>query len=268
MRSKQESIARTSGKLSEKIVFSRLITAVMTLTLFMLVISSIVLLLSCIVSAAPAGPTLTYVSNSTKAASSSNRSFDEKGTITVMTVSLDQQDFKWKAYVGNISGALVLDDANSKSIYDWSLSSVTGEIYATRQSASVSWAVIDCANQSVVDAEQSALGMTSSMRDSINSTFNNTVHTSFLVGTLNISASSCRATATYINDSAQAVSESAYFQEVLLKDNSTGSLIYASLISNDHQSYNDVDFFDFQMILAENESSSVPINYYFYAELG
>jgi hypothetical protein len=251
-----------------KFAFTGFFVVATTIVLFMIIASFMILSLSSFVSAAPAGPTISYVSNSTKAASSSNRSIDEKGTITVLTVSLNQQDYKWKAYVGNISGALVLDDANSKSIYDWSLSSVTGEIYATRQSATVSWGIIDCANQSVIDDEQAALGMSSSMRDSINSTFNNTVHKSFLVGTLNITTSSCRATATYINDSAQAVSEAAHFQEVLLKDNSTNALIYASLLSNDHQSYNDIDFFDFQMILAENESSSVPINYYFYAELG
>lgn len=216
---------------------------------------------------APAGPSLTYVLNSTAATVTANRSIDAKGTITVLNMTLTQQDYKWKAYVGNVTGSLALDDANAKSIYDWSLAAVTGEVYVTRAS-SVSWSQISCVNQSVINAEDAALGISSASIDSINSTFNYTAHKSFLVGTLNITNSSCRSTATYINDARQTVDESAFFQEVLLKDNASSSLIYTTLIDNDHAAYDGSSVYDFQLIVAENESSSVPKNYYFYVELG
>lgn len=220
------------------------------------------------ISAAPSGPTISYVSNSTFVGGSSNRSQDAKGTITVVTMSLNQQDYKWKAYVGNVTGGLTLDDANAKSIYDWSLSSIAGEIYATRASSAINWANVSCVTQGIIDTEQTAMGMTSALSDSINATFRYNAHRSFLIGTKNITASSCRSTATYVNDAAQTVNEAAKFQEVLLRDEVTSNFIYATLIDNDQQSYDGVSTYDFQMLVAENESSTTPTTYYFYAELG
>jgi hypothetical protein len=109
--------------------------------------------------------------------------------------------------------------------------------------------------------------MSSTSRDNINSTFNYTTHKSFLVGTVNISQSSCRSTATYINDAAQSISVSSLFQEVLLRDTTNSNLLYAGMIDNDQAGYNS-NTFDFQVIVGENESSSIPTNYYFYVELG
>ncbi len=217
--------------------------------------------------AAPSSPQITYVSNSTYTSSSTNRSMDAKGTITVVTMTLNQQDYKWKAYVGNVTGTLALDDANAQSIYDWSLTSITGEVYVSRAS-SVTWANVSCVNQTVIDNEQTAVGMSSSARDNINSTFNFTIHRSFLVGTKNITESSCRSTATYVSDAAQAMSVNAFFQEILMKDDLSGSLIYTTLLEQNQASYNGNNVFDFQLIVAENESSSIPNNYYFYVELG
>ena len=215
--------------------------------------------------AVPAGPSITYVSNTTSISNVTNRSADIKGTITTLTMSANQQDYKWKAYVGNISGGLALDNANGKSIYDWSLTTITGEVFVTRAS-SVNWNVVGCVNQTVIDSEQSSLGMPSTAQDNINSTFNFTNHRSFLVGSV-LNMTGCRSTATYINDAAQVMGPNAFFQEVLLKDNSTNSLIYSTLIENDHQGYTGIDNYDFQMIVAENESNTLPTQYFFFVEL-
>ena len=227
-----------------------------------------ILSLTCIyyVSALPASPAITYVSNSTAVVTSANRSTDVKGTITVLTMSVNQQDYKWKAYVGNIRGGLALDDANAKSIYDWTMASVTGQIYATR-SSSVSWTNVSCVNDSIVTAEQGSLGMISTDRDNINNTFNYTIHKSFFVATKNISNSTCKSTATYINDTAQTISTSAKFQEILLRDEISSSLIYTGLIDDNAPAYDGKSTYDFQIIVAENESATVPTMYYFYAEL-
>jgi len=235
--------------------------------LLVLLIVTAALFLVVDVSAAPASPQINYVSNSTAVNIAANRSVDEKGTITVVTMTLNQQDYKWKAYVGNVSGTLALDDANVKSIYDWSLATITGEIYVSRAS-SVTWTNVSCVNQTVIDNEQSFFGITSSARDSINSTFNHTVHTSFLVGAKNISASSCRSAFTYVNDAAQAISEAANFQEVLLRDGINGNLIYTTILEQDQPAYDGGSTYDFQLIVAENESGITPTNYYFYVELG
>jgi hypothetical protein len=216
--------------------------------------------------ALPAGPVINYVSNSTAASVSTNRTEDAKGTITVVTLTSNQQDYKWKAYVGNVSGKLALDDGSAYTIYDWTLGTPTGEVYVTR-ATSVTWASIICANESTIINEQTALGMAGSDSDNINKTFNYTAHSSFLVGTNNITSSSCRSTATYINDAAQTVDESARFQETLLSDPLTGSLVYTTMIENNVVGYNNVTF-DFQLLVAENESSATPTLYYFFVELG
>jgi hypothetical protein len=216
--------------------------------------------------ALPAGPVINYISNSTATSVSTNRTQDEKGTITVITLDSNQQDYKWKAYVGNVTGKLALDDASTKTIYDWTLGTPTGEIYVSRAS-SVAWANVICADQTVIDNEQSALGMIGSDSDNINKTFSYTAHQSILVGTNNIANSTCRSTATYISDLPQTVDESANFQEVLLSDSLTGSLVYTTMIENDVNGYND-ETYDFQLLVAENESSATPTLYYFFVELG
>ena len=216
-------------------------------------------------SALPAGPTIIYVTNSTAVTNLTNRSNDAKGTITTLRMDLNQQDYKWKAYVGNVSGKLALDDANSKSIYDWTLGTPSGKVFATRAST-INWNSVGCVGSSVITSEQTALGMTASSIDNINSTFNFTIHRSFLVGVINISQSSCRSTATYINDAAQTITVNSPFQEVLLND-SSNSLIYTTLISSATVGYNGLPY-DFQMIVGENESGTSHIPYYFYVELG
>lgn len=246
-------------------IFGRLLSFRYVLIVLFIITATLFFMVE--VNAAPSSPQITYVSNSTYTPTSANRSMDAKGTITVVTMTLNQQDYKWKAYVGNVTGTLALDDAGSKSIYDWSLTTITGEVYVSRAS-SVTWANVSCVNQTVIDNEQSAVGMSASARDNINSTFNFTVHRSFLVGTKNITESTCRSTATYINDAAQTMSVNAVFQELLLKDDLSGSLIYTTLLEQNQASYDGSSVYDFQLIVAENESASIPNNYYFYVELG
>ncbi len=187
------------------------------------------------------------------------------GSFTTLVLNVTMQNPRWKAYVGNITGRLTLDDANQNTIYDWTLSTITGEVYASRN-ASIDWSSVECANSSTILAEESALNITDSKEDSINNTFNQTIHKGFYVGYTYIQNSTCRAIATYVNDSKQPASENADFQLVLLQSGST--LIYATLLEQDALSYDPNKTFDFQMIVAENEYSSTGTTYYFYAEIG
>ena len=213
--------------------------------------------------ALPVGADVTYISNSTISSNPDNRT-DQPGTITVIILDAFQQDYQWKAYVGNVTGKLTLDDSDGYTIYDWTLSSINGEVYASR-SNTIDWTNIGCASQTVIANEETALGISSSDVDSINNTFNYTAHKSFQVGTVSISENSCRSIATYVNSNPQQPSSSADFQEVLLSDNT--HLIYTALINPSTQGF-DNGLYDFQMIVAENESSSTGNTYYFWVELG
>lgn len=224
-----------------------------------------ILILSRFVFALPSAPSITYVSNGSAASGLSNRSIDAKGTITVITLNANQQDYKWKAYVGNVTGKVALDDANGKSIYDWELGIGTGgEVYVSRFS-DINWGSVTCATQEVIDAEQVGISMPASSKDNINSTFNETTHKSFDIGTN--TTSGCRSTATYINDTAQTMGPTAYFQEILLRDMITGNMLYATILESAQLGFDD-QAHDFQLLVAENESSTVPTTYFFWVELG
>src|SRR3989339_1648154 len=107
----------------------------------------IILIAISYVYAAPIGPTVTTISNTTKAAAGAatvngtgnDTTYPNKagGFIFKINLNSEQQNSRWKAYVGNVTGTLTLDDANSYTIYDWAITtSLTGEVYATRASGS------------------------------------------------------------------------------------------------------------------------------------
>ncbi|MFH1649719.1 MAG: hypothetical protein ABIA93_04175 [Candidatus Woesearchaeota archaeon] len=217
-------------------------------------------------SAEPGGPDLTYIGNSSLDTSTPANRTDSGGAIHTISISAILQDQMWKAYVGNITGLLTLDDANGYTIYDWTLAAPTGEVYITRDS-SVSWGSINCSNATHILTEQSSFLMQPTAVDNINKTFNETIHASFLVGTLNMTESSCQTAYTYVNDSKQTGDLSNPFQEVLLSDGS--NLIYTTIIEADEMGYDPGQTYDFQAIVAENASSTAPdATYFFFVELG
>ena len=206
--------------------------------------------------ALPVGADVTYISNSTISSNPDNRT-DQPGTITVIILDAFQQDYQWKAYVGNVTGKLTLDDSDGYTIYDWTLSTISGEVYASR-SNSVSWANIECADSTVIANEESALGITSTDPDSISNTFTGSSG-NIIVGTKTVSG--CPSIHTY-NVSEQPSDD---YEEALLRDDS-GVLVYYTEISDNAEGYNGQNY-DFQMIVAENESSTGN-TYYFWVELG
>ncbi len=220
--------------------------------------------------AEPAGAGVTNFSTETYTVSPSPRQ-DLGGTITTIQLSANQQDSGWKAYVGNISGKMVLKNTGGYSIYEWNLnsSSLSGNIFVSRNN-SVSWINIKCANTSTVNSEQSFVGMSATASDNINKTFNYTTHKSMSIsGVGTISSSTCPSTATYVNGSSQTVTESSKFQEILLTDNS--NLVYGTFVDKSTWGFNNNGTNgvtrDFQLIVAENSTASVGNVYYFYADL-
>ena len=219
-----------------------------------------------LISAVPTGASVQFVSQTTANASTPGNRTDAGGTINTILLSATQQDSNWKGYVGNISGKLTLDDATGKTIYDWTLTGVTlsGKVFATRN-ASVSFTGVSCVTTPTVAAEDAFDNLTTTASDSINSTFSRTVHKQFFVGNQSITNSTCRAIATYVNDTNQSVSESSLFQEVLLQDPGA-NLIYTTIIEPHRVGYNSQDY-DFQMIVGESSVKAIPTTFYFFAEI-
>jgi hypothetical protein len=214
--------------------------------------------------AAPQGPTITFNNTQTVTPQPATAITTAGGSFTTIILNATQQTPRWKAYVGNVTGRLVLDDATSRSIFDWSLASVTGEVYASRN-GSIDWATIACANRTTILNEDDVLNMSQNNPDTINRTFSNKIHRSFYVGSELIQNSTCQAIATYVNDSAQTPNENANFQEILLQDD-VGRMVYSTLINQNVTGFN-TQKYDFQLIVAENEYQSSPTTYYMYVEL-
>jgi len=222
------------------------------------------LLLFRIIDAQPSGVDITYNVTETKSPAPADYINTSGGTFTTLILSAETQNLRWKAYAGNVTGVLTLDDSGNYSIFQWTLTTITGEVYATRNN-SVTWSGIRCANESDIIAEEIALNHTTSHSDSINSTFSYKIHRSFYVGNVQINQSSCRSTFTWANDTAQTPSVDAPFQEVLLEDGT--NFIYSTFIDDNTQGFN-FNKYDFQMIVAEKGVGNYPATpYYFYMEL-
>jgi len=229
---------------------------------------------SLISSALPVGPTVTYTRNETQTPASAAMLNTSGGSITTMGLNTTAQNIRWKAYVGNVSGALTLDDASSNSIFAWDISSVTGEVYATRSPNTIQWSRVNCTwsyssnpNSRATEEYENLLLNHSNPDDNLTATFRTRDHDPFFVGTTLLAADTCYSIHTFVNDSSQ----SQFFEEVLLYDgtNSTnGSVIYSALLEQNVSGF-DGEQYDFQMIVPENGAStwSSSTAYYFYVEL-
>ena len=187
----------------------------------------------------------------------------EGGTITTLLLNVSQQSTYWKGYVGNISGQLALQDSSNYTLYDWTLSSITGEVFASRSSA-INWSDIGCTNVSMMESEDSALGIPATEVETINKTFNGTTHKTFTVAGVTITNSTCPSIFTNVNSTSQSSSESALFQEILLDDED--DLVFVTIMEQDETGYNNQTY-DFQFIIPDTYSSATQTTYYFWAEI-
>ena len=233
----------------------------MVLVLFVILLASAVF-----VYAVPSGPTITFISNQTKQAKASRIINTTGGSITTMVLNATTQNPRWKAYVGNVTGRLTLDDANDNTIFDWTLTNVVGEIYATRASASINWSGANCSNSTQISLEDANLNQTNK-DDNLTKTFNAQTHKGFFIGTREILQNTCFSVHTYVNSTSQ----QSKFEEIVLYDGtnvSNGNIVYATPLEQDAYGF-DNSSYDFQMIVPEVGLSSWTGStaYYFYVEL-
>ncbi|MFH1316011.1 MAG: hypothetical protein ABII01_00675 [Candidatus Woesearchaeota archaeon] len=232
--------------------------------IMLITIFSMVLLINMpFIMAVPSGPNIDLIRNQTLSPSSAHMINTSGGSITTMVLNSTTQNIRWKAFVGNITGKLTLDDGDGYSVFDWSISTFVGEVYATRSPNYIGWSNINCSTVSNISNEEIALNHTANPNDNISTTFNAQDHSSFYVGHVMIPSDNCYSVHTYVNASNQ----SADFEEVLLHDGT--SMVYSTVIENDVKGYRPNETFDFQMIVPEvglnSWTSSTP--YYFYVEL-
>lgn len=212
--------------------------------------------------AAPVGPTsVTILNNETRNSSSSYVLNTSGGYITTLNITANQQNLRWKGFVGYLTGKFSLDDATGSTLYDWTLAVISGEVYATRNSTTVNWATIACANGTVIENENILMNHTNQY-DNITATFDDTTHPSFTVGSVPITVNSCTYSLnTYVNNVS-----SNDFDEVVLY--SQGAIVYATILEDGATGF-DGGAYDFQMIVPENGAPSWTGStaYYLYVEI-
>jgi hypothetical protein len=200
----------------------------------------------------------------------------------------------YQGYVGNVTGWITLGDLNNNTLYDWTLASPQGEIYAVRSSTVPTWGLTTCASQAEIQAEDTRLNVNETIdEDSVNRTFvvngaldqlarfptSDFTHPQFWTANQSIGASSC-AVATLYNNTYQPSSD---FKEVLLSDNVntdpvTGFVIYTTIISHTINPFGDSTGFDgriydFEMLVGEDGhgiqdgETATTSTYWFYLEL-
>lgn len=232
--------------------------------LLLIILAIIIFTNKTFVLAAPQGAAITFNNTENATTRPADLHTAAGGSFTTLLLNVTSQTSKWKAYLGNVTGKLTLDNSNNKTIYDWALTIVQGEVYVSRNN-SITFSSLACANRGNITSEDTYMNINSSSDDSINKTFNQSIHRSFVIGgTGTIQNSTCPAIATYVNDSNQPATENATFQEIFMSDGR--SPVFVALINDNRIGY-DQGLYDFQIIVPENPTGTLT-PYYFYAELG
>ena len=194
----------------------------------------------------------------------------QAGNVTQLTLNTTVLTKRWQGYYGNISGTITLDDATGYTLYDWSAGSdisVVGEIYAANDTI-LDWTDIICVNLTGdgtagsegvnVTSLESNFGMLRTDSDGFDETF--TKQQDIIVGTTTLT--DCPATNMYVNNASQ----NNIWNESLLTENATQTVIFASEVENDAEGFNNKTW-DFQMIVADDGSDTTATPYQFYVEL-
>ena len=226
----------------------------------------------------PEGPTtLTIDATSRRSAVTSPSIEAVAGNVTQLTIAGLTVTQTWQGYYGNVSGTVTLDDANNNTMYDWTLASPEGEIYAA--SSTVTWTAgnVVCYNMTSTDAGDSSIvtiseletlyGLAADDIDGVTETFtnNSAAFDAFYVGETLIN-SGCPTTQTYNGSETK---DSSSFQEVMLYDNTGDMIIWTAIIEETEPTgFNDLPW-DFQMLVAEDghNGDTSTTTYYFYVEL-
>lgn len=235
----------------------------------------IIILLGFFTFAIPEGPNSIESGPSERKTLTSGGSTQEAqaGNMTPLFLTSDTITKRWQGFYGNISGGILLDDANGNTLYSWGLTNPDGEVYASN-STPVTWANIKCVNFSTINRTEGynlshlnefiglASGSEQAEDDSINGTFNQTYTDSFQVGSVTIDSSdNCSMVTLYVNDAYQENN----FKEVILSDNH--SIVFTSILENDQTGFAGYPL-DFQMIVGVNGTTEgTTRTYYFFAEI-
>jgi hypothetical protein len=208
------------------------------------------------------------------------------GNVTELNIFGFSVTQTWQGYFGNVTGVITLNDNSDNVMYNWSLTSPQGEIYASTNN-SISWSNIQCLNFTATGTYASDTGNSGATSqfgtnltilegmfniapndvDGVNETFNllGTGHNRFFTNNLEFTEAECQNTRIF-SDASQG--EDGKFEEVLLYEPTTRSVIFTSLLNENLFGF-DKKQHDFEMLVLEDGhgTDTSVATYYFYVEL-
>ncbi|MFA5764470.1 MAG: hypothetical protein WC915_06710 [archaeon] len=208
------------------------------------------------------------------------------GNVTELSINGFSVTQSWQGYFGNVTGTIQLADNGDNVMYNWSLASPEGEIYASTND-SINWNYVQClnfdsdgtyaddtANLGGTSAHgtnltilENMFGIFSDDVDGVNETFPllGSGHNTFYTNNLEFSEGECRNTQIFSNSGQ---GEDNKFEEVLLYEPTSYSVLFASLLNENVLGF-DNSSHDFEMLVLENGHSTdtATTTYYFWVEL-
>jgi hypothetical protein len=257
------------------------------LLLFIMVV--MILSIANIMAIVPSGANIVYSRNQT-APPDAPADYDAiAGNVTELTIMGYTRTQTWQGYYGNVSGTIQLADNSDNVMYNWSLASPEGEVYAVNTSG-VAWANVQCFNftangsfdsDTAQRGSTNLFGMNLSMLESeygiiandvdgVDETFSVPLgagsHDLFYTNNLQFSEGECISTRVYDNTNTGVNNN---FEEVLLYDPDNHVVIFTSILDEESPAGFDSSAHDFEMLVLENGHGTdiATTKYYFYVEL-
>lgn len=208
------------------------------------------------------------------------------GNVTELSIFGYSITQSWQGYFGNVTGTIMLADSSDSVMYNWSLASPEGEIYASTNN-SILWNYVQCFNFTAdgtyaddrgnaggtsqygtnLTILENMFGISGDDVDGVNETFTllGTGHNNFYTNNFQFSEGECRNTQIFSN---AGIGEDNKFEEVLLYEPTTSSVIFTSLLNENVIGFDNKPH-DFEMLVLEDGhlTDTSTTNYYFYVEL-
>jgi hypothetical protein len=246
-----------------------------------------VLMINSVFAIQPNGANVTKGESSTAPVSSAGSAPAQAGNVSELNVFGYSTTQTWQGYFGNVTGTIQLANSGNKVLYNWSQASPSGEVYASTNQT-IYWTNIQCFNFSATGAynNENGNGGTTSLYgtnlsqlesqfnindsdvDGVNETFSfygAGTHNTFFTASKQFTEGQCRSTRVYDN-TGTGINDK--FEEVLLYEPQSTSIIFTSLLNKDAMGFDDRTH-DFEMLVLEDghgsDTSTTP--YYFYVEL-
>ncbi len=191
----------------------------------------------------------------------------------------------WAGYYGNVTGTIQLADNKDNVLYNWTLASPEGEIFASTNN-SISWYNLQCFNFTATGTYEDESGnsggtnlhgtnltllenqynIKSTSMDGVDETFSLIgagTHNPFYVNYRQFNEGECQNTRIF---DSSGTGNNGHFEEALMYEPTTFSVVFASILNEDIMGF-DNRTHDFEMIVLEDGhlSDILPTTYYFYA---